>query len=71
MVSRSSASSLDMDQWIRASCAVGLRNIPNVPRTKLANPLYSLRSLAVARVLIARARPLNYESRGDDAERGL
>jgi hypothetical protein len=35
---------------MRASCAVGFLNMPNVPFTKLANPLCSLRWLSAYRV---------------------
>lgn len=53
IVSKSSASALLMSQWMRASCAVGLRNMPKVPLTRFANPLCSLFSLAVRLALIA------------------
>lgn len=47
IVRRSSASSLVMTQCIRASCAVGFRNIPKVPFTRFAKPVCPLFSLSV------------------------
>src|SRR3546814_10463133 len=53
IVSKSSASSFVIDQYMRGSWAVGLRNMPKAPRTRFANPLCSLRWLPVVRAFIA------------------
>jgi hypothetical protein len=66
-VNTSSASSLSIAQAIFGACAVVLRNIPNIPFTRLAKPRCSDLSLSVLSGSMARSfRILDADADGAD-----